>query len=127
MVRVWIREQRKIESRSKALLSLWWQTWTSPLVLLCHHCCATSQLVILNIYRVTNYLKWLPSLPGIVMEINKTEVGVVTMTTRVADRGTKTEAEPRIRTERGRTAAEKTRLEYLFKECIRLTRMFFHD
>ena len=28
-VRVWIREQRKIKRRSKALLSLWWQTWTS--------------------------------------------------------------------------------------------------
>ena len=28
-VRVWIREQRKIKRRSRALLSLWWQTWTS--------------------------------------------------------------------------------------------------
>ena len=28
-VRVWIREQRKIKRRSKALLSLRWQTWTS--------------------------------------------------------------------------------------------------
>ena len=28
-VRAWIREQRKIKRRSKALLSLWWQTWTS--------------------------------------------------------------------------------------------------
>jgi len=28
-VGVWIREQRKIKRRSKALLSLWWQTWTS--------------------------------------------------------------------------------------------------
>ena len=28
-VRVWIREQRKIKRRSKALLSLWWQTWSS--------------------------------------------------------------------------------------------------
>ena len=28
-VRVWIREQRKIKRRSKPLLSLWWQTWTS--------------------------------------------------------------------------------------------------
>jgi len=28
-VRVWIREQRKIKRRSKALLSLWRQTWTS--------------------------------------------------------------------------------------------------
>ena len=32
-VRVWIREQRKIKRRSKALLSLWWQTWTSLLLL----------------------------------------------------------------------------------------------
>ena len=28
-VRVWIREQRKIKRRSKALLSLCWQSWTS--------------------------------------------------------------------------------------------------
>ena len=28
-VRVWIREQRKVKRSSKALLSLWWQTWTS--------------------------------------------------------------------------------------------------
>ena len=28
-VRVWIREQRKIKGRSKALLSLCWQSWTS--------------------------------------------------------------------------------------------------
>ena len=28
-VRVWIREQRKIKRKSKTLLRLWWQTWTS--------------------------------------------------------------------------------------------------
>ena len=28
-VKVWIREQRKIKRRSKALLSLCWQSWTS--------------------------------------------------------------------------------------------------
>ena len=28
-VRVWIREQRKIKRRSKVLLSLCWQSWTS--------------------------------------------------------------------------------------------------
>ena len=28
-VRVWIREQRKIKGRSKTLLSLCWQSWTS--------------------------------------------------------------------------------------------------
>ena len=28
-VRVWIREQRKIKTRSKVLLSLCWQSWTS--------------------------------------------------------------------------------------------------
>ena len=28
-VRVWIRERRKIRRRPKALLSLWWRTWTS--------------------------------------------------------------------------------------------------
>ena len=47
------------------------------------------------------------------------------MTTRVAIRGTgigrrtKTEARARIRTERGRRAAEKTRLE--IKECIKIS------
>ena len=35
-VRVWIREQRKIKRRSKALLSLWWQTW--PLLELWGEC-----------------------------------------------------------------------------------------
>ena len=30
-VRIWIREQRKIKRKSMALLSLWWQTWTSLL------------------------------------------------------------------------------------------------
>lgn len=49
------------------------------------------------------------------------------MTTRVAIRGTgiarrtKTEAGPRIRTERGRREAEKTRLQYHFKECIKIS------
>ena len=28
-VSVWTREQREIKERSKALLTLWWQTWTS--------------------------------------------------------------------------------------------------
>ena len=28
-VRVWIREQRKIKGKSKALISLCWQSWTS--------------------------------------------------------------------------------------------------
>ena len=32
-VRVWIREQRKIKRRSKALLCLWWQTWTSLIIM----------------------------------------------------------------------------------------------
>ena len=31
-VRVWISEERKIKRRSKALLSVWWQTWTSTRV-----------------------------------------------------------------------------------------------
>ena len=32
-VRVWVREQRKIKGRSKALVSLCWQSWTSLLYL----------------------------------------------------------------------------------------------
>ena len=53
------------------------------------------------------------------MEINKTEVRVVTMTTRVAIRGTGIGRRTKIRTERGRRAAEKTRLE--IKECIKIS------
>ena len=64
--------------------------------------------------RVMSYLKWLPSLPGIVTEINITEAGVVTMTTRIATRmtGNKTETRLSIGTERGKRAAGKTRLEF---------------
>ena len=35
-VRVWIREQRKIKRRSKILLSLCWQSWTSLTLLGCN-------------------------------------------------------------------------------------------
>ena len=45
-VKVLIREQRKIKRRSKALLSLCWQSWTSLPVGI--HACLTSEVVIVH-------------------------------------------------------------------------------
>ena len=55
-IRVWIREQRKIKRRSKALLCLWWQTWTSLHIV--DICSIRDTWLCMTIYLQVAYQRW---------------------------------------------------------------------